>query len=67
MSTPIDRRVITGVGLVGIVAGLLVVIQLPAANRYHETTLSAAGVGVLLVLHGAKTLAEVHANADGGG
>lgn len=52
------ERVVLGVGALGVLAGLLVVIQLPAANQYHETTLSAAGVGVLLVLFGVKALAE---------
>lgn len=51
-------RVALWVGGIGIVAGLLVIIQVPSANRYHETTLSAAGIGVLLVLFGIKTLTE---------
>lgn len=52
------ERVVLGVGALGILAGMLVVIQLPAANQHHETTLAAAGVGVLLVLFGVKALAE---------
>jgi uncharacterized membrane protein HdeD (DUF308 family) len=58
MSRSIDEKAILGVGLIGIVAGFLIVIQLPAANQYRETTLSAAGIGVLLVLFGIKTLAD---------
>lgn len=58
MSRAIDEKAVLGVGLIGIVAGFLIVIQVPAANQYHETTLSAAGIGVLLVLFGIKTLAE---------
>ncbi|QZX99577.1 hypothetical protein [Halobaculum rubrum] len=51
-------KIVLGIGTVGIIAGLLVIIQLPSANQYHETTLSAAGIGVLLVLFGIKALAE---------
>lgn len=52
------KRVVLAAGIVGTLAGLLVLIQVPSANQYHETTLSAAGIGVLLVLFGVKTLAE---------
>ncbi|MXR19162.1 hypothetical protein [Halobacterium bonnevillei] len=58
MGRDLSRTAVIGVGVVGIVAGLLVVVQLPAANQYEETTISAAGVGLLLVLFGVKTLAE---------
>ncbi len=51
-------KVVLGVGIIGIIGGLLVILQIPSANQYHETTLSAAGIGVLLVLFGVKTLAE---------
>lgn len=52
------KNIVLGIGAVGVIAGLLVLIQLPSANQYHETTLSAAGIGVLLVLFGIKTFAE---------
>lgn len=52
------RKVLFGVGTVGLVGGVLVGIQLPSSGQYHQTTLSAAGVGLLLVLFGIKTLAE---------
>lgn len=52
------EKLVVGVGILGIVAGLLVMIQVPSANQYHETTLSAAGVALLLLLFGIKTLAE---------
>ena len=59
MAHDLVTKVVVGVGAIGIVAGILVIIQLPAANQYHETTLSAAGIGVLLVLFGIKTVAEL--------
>lgn len=52
------KKVVLGIGIIGTIGGLLVILQLPSANQYHETTLSAAGVGVLLLLFGIKTLAE---------
>ncbi|WP_135820127.1 hypothetical protein [Halostella litorea] len=52
------RTVAVAVGALGVLAGLLVVIQIPAAKPRHRTTLAAAGVGVLLVLFGVKTLVE---------
>jgi hypothetical protein len=58
MAQPMMKNIVVGVGVLGFVAGLLVMIQIPSANQYHETTLSAAGVGVLLILFGTKTLAE---------
>lgn len=58
MVQDIMTKVVLGVGTIGIIAGLLVITQLPSANQYHETTLSAAGIGVLLVLFGIKTLTE---------
>lgn len=58
MSQDMVTKVVLGVGAIGIIAGVLVVIQLPSANQYHETTLSAAGIGILLVLFGIKTLIE---------
>lgn len=59
MAQHVLRNVVIGVGVLGILAGLLVVVQIPAANQYGETTLSTAGIGVLLVLFGVKTLAEL--------
>jgi hypothetical protein len=59
MAQQMLKNVVVGVGLVGIIAGLLVVVQLPAANQYEETTIATAGIGVLLVLFGIKTLAEI--------
>lgn len=53
------RNVVIGVGLVGIIAGFLVLVQIPAAQQHGELTLSTAGIGSLLVLFGVKTLAEL--------
>ncbi len=58
MSKAVLTKVVLGVGAVGILAGFLLLIQVPAANQYHETTLSATGIGVLLILFGIRTVAE---------
>jgi len=58
MSQDIPTRVVLGVGAIGILAGFLLIIQVPAANQYHETTLTATGIGILLILFGIQTLAE---------
>ena len=55
MAQNLGTKVDVGVGVVGIVAGILVSIRLPAARQYHETTLAAAGVGILLALFGKNT------------
>ncbi|GAB7020848.1 hypothetical protein JCM18750_37100 [Halostagnicola bangensis] len=59
MAQNLKTKVDVGVGVIGIIAGILVIIQLPAAHQYHETTLSAAVIGILLALFGMKTLAEL--------
>lgn len=64
MDTDLMTRVLLGVGAIGILGGLLIVIQLPAANQMHETTLAATGIGVLLVLFGSKTVAESLQESD---
>lgn len=58
MSEDLMKNVVLAIGVIGTIAGVLLILQIPAANQYHETTLSAAGVGVLLFLFGIKTLAE---------
>jgi len=58
MSQDLQTKLLLGVGAIGIIAGFLLIIQVPAANQYHETTLSATGVSVLLILFGMQTLAE---------
>jgi len=55
--TTVDRLGI-GVGLVGAVAGLLLLLTVAAADQYRQAGLAATGVGVLLVLVGAKTALE---------
>lgn len=59
MAQNLGTKVDVGVGVIGIIAGILVIIQLPAAHQYHETTLSSADIGILLPLFGIKTLAEL--------
>jgi uncharacterized membrane protein YccC len=58
MDQKLMMNVVVAIGLIGTIAGVLIILQIPSANQYHETTLSAAGVGVLLFLFGIKTLAE---------
>lgn len=58
MAQDVSTPVALGVGAIGVIVGLLVVVQIPASNQYQETTLSTVGIGVLLVLFGIKTIAE---------
>lgn len=58
MAQNLGTNVDVGVGVIGIITGMLVSIQLPAAHQYHEPTLSAGGIKILLALFGVKTLAE---------
>lgn len=58
MTRNVPTTVLQGVGATGTLAGLLILLQLPAANQYHETTLAATGIAVYLVLFGIKTLTE---------
>jgi hypothetical protein len=44
-----------GIGVLAVVVGLLLVVQVPAANQYEETTLAVVGVSALLVLFGLRT------------
>ncbi|QSW97821.1 hypothetical protein [Haloterrigena alkaliphila] len=59
MAQNLGANVDAGVGVIGIIAGILVIIQLPAAHQYHETTLSDVVIGILLALFGIKPLAEL--------
>ena len=59
MAQNLGMKVDLGVGVIGIIAGILVIIQLPAAHQYYEAALSAAGIGILRTLFGIKTLAEL--------
>lgn len=56
MAQNLGTKVDVGVGVIGIIAETLAIRQLPAAHQYHETTLSAAGIGILWALFGIKTL-----------
>lgn len=54
MAQNLGTKVDVGVGVIGIIAGILVLVQLPAAHQYYETTLSADGIGIVLALFGIK-------------